>query len=42
MSYNDTCSVCLDEFSDSDDEIATTLSCGHKFHTQCIIKSLRK
>ena len=41
MSYNDTCSVCLDEFSDSQEQ-ATTLSCGHKFHTQCIIKSLRK
>ena len=41
MSFNDSCSICLDDFTNI--EIATAkLNCGHTFHTQCIIKSLRK
>ena len=38
--YNDTCSVCLDDFNDETKN--TTLGCGHKFHVHCIIKCLRK
>ena len=40
MSYNETCSVCIEDFIHH--EQTTTLGCGHKFHVACIIKCLRK
>jgi hypothetical protein len=38
--YNDTCSICLDDFVLNNNH--TSLKCGHTFHVNCIISSLRK
>lgn len=38
--YNDTCSICLDDFETN--SANTSLNCGHTFHVNCIISSLRK
>jgi hypothetical protein len=34
MSYNDECSICIEEFTGNN----IILSCNHKFHTECILK----
>jgi hypothetical protein len=39
--YNDTCSICLDDF-ETNNTNTTSLKCGHTFHVNCIISSLRK
>lgn len=35
-----TCSICLEDFNDNNYRFK--LPCGHEFHTECIITSLRK
>lgn len=40
---NDTCSVCLEDYDDlQQQQSITSLECGHTFHVKCIIKCLRK
>lgn len=36
--YDTSCSICLDDLENE----TTSLSCGHSFHIDCIIKALRK
>lgn len=35
MSYNDECSICIEEF---DNKNSINLSCNHTFHSKCILK----
>ena len=39
MTKNDICSICLNDLSDN---IHVLSPCNHKFHTKCLINSLRK
>ena len=36
QTFNDDCVICLEPFEQDENQLEVTLSCGHKFHSDCI------